>query len=108
MNVLYQLPSLSKENPDDIRSMISAVNVCAAACNTLNASLQDGDHWLAHYLTAKLPKETHSAWERHLGSQTHIPSYKDLEQFLNNRLITLDAIENRNCSGTNKSGSPII
>ncbi|XP_070855575.1 uncharacterized protein [Drosophila suzukii] len=85
--------------------MISAV--CAAACNTINASLQNGDHWLAHYLTAKLPKETHSAWEHHLGSQTHIPSYKDLEQFLNNRLITLDAIENRNCSGTNKSGSPL-
>jgi len=107
MNMLYQLPSLSKEKPDDIRSMISAVNVCAAACNTINASLQNGDHWLAHYLTAKLPKETHSAWEHHLGSQTHIPSYKDLEQFLNNRLITLDAIENRNCSGTNKSGSSL-
>jgi len=84
--------------------MISAVNVCAAACNTLNASLQDGDHWFAHYLTAKLPKETHSAREHHL---VHIPSYKDLEQFLNNRLITLDAIENRNCSGTNKSGSSL-
>ncbi|XP_043949706.1 uncharacterized protein LOC122818707 [Drosophila biarmipes] len=43
---------------------------CAAACNTLNASLQDGDHWHAQYLTTKLPKETHSAWEHHLGSQT--------------------------------------
>ncbi|XP_070854529.1 uncharacterized protein [Drosophila suzukii] len=60
MNMLYQLPSIGKEKPGDIRSMISAVNVCAAACNTINASLQDGDHWLAHYLTAKLPKETHS------------------------------------------------
>ncbi|XP_070854163.1 uncharacterized protein [Drosophila suzukii] len=36
MNVLYQLPSLSKEKPDDIRSMISAVNVCAAACNPVS------------------------------------------------------------------------
>ncbi|XP_070855477.1 uncharacterized protein [Drosophila suzukii] len=107
MNMLYQFPSQSKLKPDDIRSMSSAVNVCAAACNTINASLQNGDHWLAHYLTAKLPKETHSAWEHHLVSQTHIPSYKDLEQFLNNRLITLDAIENRNCSGTNKSGSSL-
>jgi len=36
MNVLYQLPSLNKEKPDDIRSMISAVNVCAAACNPVS------------------------------------------------------------------------
>jgi len=42
MNMLYQLPSLSKEKPDDIRSMISAVNVCAAASNKINATLQEG------------------------------------------------------------------
>ncbi|XP_033158470.1 uncharacterized protein LOC117139899 [Drosophila mauritiana] len=104
MNMLYNLPSLSKEKSADIRSMVSTVNVCIAACNTVKAPLQGGDFWLTHYLTTKLPKDTHTAWEHHLGSKIDVPSYKDLQQFLNDRLVTLDAIESRNaCSGMKQS-----
>ncbi|XP_039226632.1 uncharacterized protein LOC120320591 [Drosophila yakuba] len=104
MNMLYNLPNLSKEKSADIRSMVSTVNVCIAACNTVKAPLQGGDFWLTHYLTTKLPKDTHTAWEHHLGSKIDVPSYKDLQQFLNDRLVTLDAIESRNaCSGMKQS-----
>lgn len=105
MNTLYALPSLTKEKPDDIRFLISTVNVCVAACESIKAPLKGGDEWLAHYLASKMPKETHTAWEHHLGSGSGIPSYQEFEKFLNDRLVTLDTIENRNVSGGIKAAS---
>ncbi|XP_036346949.1 uncharacterized protein LOC118756265 [Rhagoletis pomonella] len=96
MNALYNISTMHKEKGDEIRLMLSTVNVCIAAFKRVNVPVQQCDHWLAHYLASKLPKETYNAWEHHRGCKTEVPSFADFEQFLNDRLVTIDAIENRN------------
>ncbi|XP_036342801.1 uncharacterized protein LOC118752058 [Rhagoletis pomonella] len=61
------------------------------------------DHWVSHYLATKLPTDTHTAWERHLGSKTDIPTFGELEAFLNTRILEIDAIENRSMTFTASS-----
>ncbi|XP_036346101.1 uncharacterized protein LOC118755369, partial [Rhagoletis pomonella] len=95
MNTLYNLPVLVKEKSDDIKTLLNVANVCVNEFKRLKLPIGECDHWIAHYLTTKLPTETHSAWERHLGSKIEIPTFFDLEEFLTNRLFTIDAIENR-------------
>ncbi|XP_036344419.1 uncharacterized protein LOC118753653 [Rhagoletis pomonella] len=95
MNTLYNLPVLVKEKSDDIKTLLNVANVCVNEFKRLKLPIGECDHWIAHYLTKKLPTETHSAWERHLGSKIEIPTFFDLEEFLTIRLFTIDAIENR-------------
>ncbi|KAH8355804.1 hypothetical protein KR084_009608, partial [Drosophila pseudotakahashii] len=78
--------------------MLSTVKVCTGAFQRISGVAKEPTHWLAHYVSTKLPKETHAAWEHYLGSNTEVPSFLKLEQFLNDRLVTIDAIENRNAS----------
>lgn len=98
MNTLYNLPSLSKEKADDIKRMLNVATVCMTAMEKIDIPIRECDHWIAHFLATKLSKETHQAWEYHLGSSTSVPTFARFEEFLNNRLITLDVIENRNTS----------
>ncbi|XP_043065430.1 uncharacterized protein LOC122320886 [Drosophila ficusphila] len=55
-------------------------------------------HWLAYHAASRLPKETLNEWEHHQGSMPTVPSYADLESFLNDRLVVMDAIENQSLS----------
>ncbi|XP_070075502.1 uncharacterized protein [Drosophila takahashii] len=104
MNAIYALPRLQKDTTDSIRLMLSTVNVCLAAFRRVQALDGESQHWLAHYVASKLPKETHNAWEHHQGSSSTVPSYKDLESFLNDRLVIMDAIENRSSSYDSNAG----
>ncbi|XP_044312564.1 uncharacterized protein LOC123037133 [Drosophila rhopaloa] len=92
------------KSTDSLRSMLSTVNVCLAAFRRVQALGGESQHWLAHYIASKLPKETHNAWEHHQGSSSTVPSYRDLESFLNDRLVIMDAIENRSSSYDSNAG----
>ncbi|XP_055307758.1 uncharacterized protein LOC129571911, partial [Sitodiplosis mosellana] len=95
LNTLYALPVLQKERAVDIKSVLNAANVCITAFRRLNIPIDDCDHWIAHLIATKLPTETHHDWEHHWGSHSEIPTFSDLEKFLNDRLFTLDVIESR-------------
>lgn len=104
MNTIYALPRLQKDSSESIRSMLSTVNVCLAAFRRVQALDGERHHWLTHYIASKLPKETHNAWEHHQGSNSTVPSFNELQSFLNDRLVIMDAIENRNSSFDSNNG----
>ncbi|XP_017492994.1 PREDICTED: uncharacterized protein LOC108381095 [Rhagoletis zephyria] len=95
MNSIYSLPSIGKERAADIKSLLNAAKVCVNECNRLKVPINGCDHWLAYFLSTKLPNETRKAWELALGSKSEIPTFADLEQFLNNRLVLIDVFESR-------------
>ncbi|XP_044313301.1 uncharacterized protein LOC123037303 [Drosophila rhopaloa] len=107
MKAIYALPRLQKDSTDSLRSMLSTVNVCLAAFRRVQALGGESQHWLVHYLASKLPKATHNAWEHHQGSSSTVPSYRDLESFLNDRLVIMDAIENRSSSYDSNAGPDV-
>ncbi|XP_043064077.1 uncharacterized protein LOC122320066 [Drosophila ficusphila] len=98
MSAIFSLPKLQKESSEALRTMLSTVNVCLAAFKRVKALEGEAHHWLAYHAASRLPKETLNAWEHHQGSTATVPSYADLESFLNDRLVVMDAIENRSAS----------
>jgi len=71
MNAIYAWPRLQKDS--------------IAAIRRVQALDGEPQHWLAHYMASKLPKETHNACEHHQGSSSTVPFYRNLESFLNDR-----------------------
>lgn len=105
MNTLGNLPVLTKESSEDLKQMLNVAFVCIHAMEKMNIPIDQCDHWMAHQLAIRLPKDTHQAWEHHLGNRKEVPTFKDLDEFLNNRLITLDVIENRDTTLQTKTDS---
>lgn len=95
LNTLYSLQVLTKERSEDIKTLLNVANVCIMGFRRLGIPIDRCDHWIAHFIATRLPKETHQEWEHHWGSRREIPTFVDLEHFLNDRLFTMDAIENR-------------
>lgn len=105
MNTLENLPVLTKERSEDIKKMLNVATVCINSMEKMQIPIRQCDHWLAHQLAIKLSRDTHQAWEHHLGNKKEVPTFGDLEEFLNNRLITLDVIENRSSTFSTKPDS---
>jgi len=81
MKAFYAIPRLQKDETDYIRSMLGTVNVGLATFRRVQVLDGELQHWLAHYVISKLPKETHNALEDHQGISSKAPSYRDLESF---------------------------
>ncbi|XP_070134061.1 uncharacterized protein [Drosophila bipectinata] len=98
MNALYDLPFISRESSSEIKHMLNVTNVCINEFNRLKTNIQSSTQWIVHHLIARLPTTTVQAWEHCLGNSSDIPSFTDLETFLNNRLVSMNIIENRKSS----------
>lgn len=95
MNTLFALPTITKERSEDLKQLLNIANVCVNELRRLDIPIDTCNHWLVYLLVTKLPKETHSKWESHLGSSKNIPTFKDFSAFLSQRIITVDVMENR-------------
>ncbi|XP_043069501.1 uncharacterized protein [Drosophila bipectinata] len=98
MNALYDLPFISRESSSEIEHMLNVTNVCINEFNRLKTNIHSSTQWIVHHLIARLPTTTVQAWEHCLGNSSDIPSFLDLKTFLNNRLVSMNIIENRKCS----------
>ncbi|XP_070138593.1 uncharacterized protein [Drosophila bipectinata] len=98
MNALYDLPFISRESSSEIKHMLNVTNVCINEFNRLKTNIHSSTQWIVHHLIARLPTTTVQAWEHCLGNSSDIPSFLDLKTFLNNRLVSMNIIENRKCS----------
>lgn len=96
MNSIYQLPIMTTEKSDSLKALLSVANVCINEFKRIEIKIEECDQWLVHMLSTKLAKETFQSWEHFWGSKPEIPKFKDFQTFLNNRLVTIDAIEHRN------------
>ncbi|XP_036329698.1 uncharacterized protein LOC118741830 [Rhagoletis pomonella] len=103
MNKLFTQSAVTKECSDDIKSLLNVAKVCINEFSRLKIPISQGNQWIAYLLSTKLPKDTHHAWEYHLGSDVNIPTFEMLEAFLNKRLVKINVIENRNISCGNNS-----
>lgn len=105
MNNLYSVTPHTRERSDEIKLLLNVANLSINGFKRLNIPISTCDQWLVHFLSTKISKETHQAWECHLGSSIQIPTFAEFETFLNNHVITIDAIENRNVSTHNRNGN---
>ncbi|XP_043065265.1 uncharacterized protein LOC122320844 [Drosophila ficusphila] len=95
MNALYDLPVIVKECSTEFKHLLNVTNVCINEFKRLKIAISTCDHWIVHHLAMKLPSTSLQAWEHHLGSSGEIPTFSMFENFLNNRLVSIEMIESR-------------
>ncbi|XP_073836370.1 uncharacterized protein [Musca autumnalis] len=91
---LLNLPSLDKETCSGLKTIQRGINGCLAAMTVYDVITDHWDPIVVCICLQRLPKLTLTLWEQSLKNKSSLPSWKDLEAFLIERIQTLTCIQN--------------
>lgn len=82
---IFELPTLSKENHTQLRSLLDGVCKHLRALKAFERPVDSWDDLVIHLIVSKLDTNTKRAWETS-RSDSSIPTFKQLKEFLFQRL----------------------
>ncbi|XP_043654518.1 uncharacterized protein LOC122620904 isoform X3 [Drosophila teissieri] len=93
LKVLFNLPKISTESGTALKDLQSTIQGCLIAMEHSNVSTENWDCILIFFCSSKLPTVTLSLWEQSLNNKSEIPTWDEMNSFLEDRYRTLEAIE---------------
>jgi len=101
---LHNLPSVSRESALELNELRDKANRAIAALRNLKRSSEDIlNDLLVFHVSQKLDPTTRKAWKLRGGDETTIPSYDDLDRFIENRARALEELALPNFAKTPRS-----
>lgn len=100
-NALRKLLSLpaATERSTDVKRLMDSVKIIRFDLSELEVSIDEWNAIFVFIISERLPKDTFEAWEQSCVSKTVVQPLSSLEEFLENRIHTLQAIEKSYGSG---------
>ena len=95
MNVFSSIPFVSSEDPVALRLLLNVTREFRQTLGEFPIEVEHCDPMVVFFVTQKLPSETAELWETRLGASTKIPAFQKLESFLDTRIESLEAIQER-------------
>lgn len=93
LTILLSSKSLRTDSSEELNSFIGEINESIGALEALQCPVEHWDLVLIHILVRKLDSETSKEWERSINNRKISSTFKEFMDFLNNRVLTLEAIE---------------
>nr|XP_012215482.1 PREDICTED: uncharacterized protein LOC105667925 [Linepithema humile] len=91
MRNVLSCPNVAKSSPSEIKRLLATVNQSIRAFTSLKRPVDQWDDWLVHLLVSKLDSHTRLHWETSLADSRAFPTFKQLQEFLENRIRALEA-----------------
>lgn len=88
---LFCIPSVLNENHKEIKNLIDKASEIIQSLQLQGLPIGQWDVILVHVIVSKLDSETHKQWELK-QKKDELPTYKDLEDFLQSRWQSLEMI----------------
>ncbi|XP_073833713.1 uncharacterized protein [Musca autumnalis] len=101
---LFNLPSFAKESVSGLKTIQRGISSCLAAMTVYDVITDHWDPIVVYICLQRLPKLTLTLWEQSIKNKSSLPSWKDLDAFLTERIQTLMCIQN--ICGTQSSKPP--
>ncbi|XP_041452302.1 uncharacterized protein LOC121405528 [Drosophila obscura] len=100
LRILFSFSPIQNESGAALKELQSAIQGCLTALELSEVPIDNrfADGVLVFLVSSKLPKVTLSLWEQSLPSKSEIPSWSDMNKFLSERYLSLEAMENANAS----------
>ncbi|XP_073811004.1 uncharacterized protein [Musca autumnalis] len=91
---LLSLPSLDKETCSGLKTIQRGISSCLAAMTVYDVITDHWDPIVVCICLQRLPKLTLTLWEQSIKNKSSLPSWRDLDAFLTERIQTLVCIHN--------------
>ena len=88
---IMSIPKVNHESAHDIKRLLDSTTKCLLALENLEINVNTWDAIMVFITVQRLPFETHQRWEESFNT-TAIATWKDLQEFLEARFHTLEAI----------------
>lgn len=95
VNAILDIPQLQVESTQGLKRVLDTANASLSAIETLGKNQCRDDAFIVTILEQKLDRESAKHWEESQKGSTNIPTYKQLEEFLNLRINILENIESQ-------------
>ncbi|XP_076545268.1 uncharacterized protein LOC143305457 [Osmia lignaria lignaria] len=82
-----------QQSAAELKRLLDTFRQSIRAYTALNKPVPQWDEWFVYFLSQKLDKTTHLAWETSLADSRDIPSFRQLSLFMENRIQALDAAQ---------------
>ncbi|XP_075150959.1 uncharacterized protein LOC142225069 [Haematobia irritans] len=92
MKKLFGIQTVQNESPKSIRQIQSSVSDSLSIFKTYDIDVDNWDPFIIHLVSSKIPDETLRAWEDSLTDHKELPSWKQMDGFLSNRIEKLETI----------------
>nr|XP_034192184.1 uncharacterized protein LOC117609680 [Osmia lignaria] len=106
LKTLFELPTMSKECPVALRSLITATEKHTNALKALKVPIESWNEILIYIITTKLDKETRRQWYRSVDDDA-MPTLMEFLEFLS-KFARDDAITNINSREITKTQTPSV
>lgn len=80
---------MCRGSADDLRRMINKAASSLMALRNLGRPIDEWNDWIVFHICEKLDPETRQLWEQEQGSVEDVPTWKDLDKFLQGRVRAL-------------------
>ncbi|XP_046865643.1 uncharacterized protein LOC124459905 [Drosophila willistoni] len=91
---LLDLPQISHESGKALQDHQNTLQASIRAFERCGLPVTTWGGMFVFFCSIKLPKNTLSLWEQSLGDKTAIPEWQMMDDFLTERFLTLEAVEN--------------
>ena len=92
LRILFNLPKVSTESGDAIKTLQNAINNSISALKIHEINISNWDCIFIYLCSTRLPELTLSLWEQSVRDKTEIPKWEDFDAFLIGRYRTLETI----------------
>lgn len=99
---IFALPTMRAESAADLKQLIDGTNQSLRALQALQRDTAHWDDLLVVHTVSKLDLKTRQVWERHIAQSNDMPTFAQLEEFLEGELRSLEAV---NCVATSSTQS---
>ncbi|XP_055387374.1 uncharacterized protein LOC129615957 [Condylostylus longicornis] len=98
LKLLLNQSFVNQETATAVKKLLDTTNECLQALKNLQIDVEGWDPIIVYLIVQKLPTETHQLWEQSVSAENQLPTWRQLESFLETRFRTLEAISTRRSS----------
>ncbi|XP_055839376.1 uncharacterized protein LOC129907285 [Episyrphus balteatus] len=93
LKILFSIPSITIESGSALRKLHRTVRDCLGILSSLSVKTENWDPILVFLVSQKIPENTLFLFEQSLKTETEVPTWQSLEDFLASRYKILESVE---------------
>nr|XP_022908846.1 uncharacterized protein LOC111420154 isoform X2 [Onthophagus taurus] len=94
LSILFSARAVKSDSSSELKRLVGEIKEAFGALKVLKCPIQHWDYILVYLIVRKLDTDAVKEWERSIGNHRDPSTFDELEDFLMNRIHTLEAVEN--------------
>ncbi|XP_071055027.1 uncharacterized protein [Onthophagus taurus] len=93
LSILFSARAVKSDSSSELKRLVGEIKEAFRALKVLKCPIQHWDYILVYLIVRKLDTDAVKEWERSIGNHRDPSTFDELEDFLMNRIHTLEAVE---------------